>query len=86
MISDVLGPGKINKVPEQEAITMKAFKVGLFFLILCNLESSLGYHSISIFKSFAIHKFFHARFARFYIQDDNAGSGSEFFSGSGPQT
>ncbi|KAM7395120.1 hypothetical protein PAMA_006730 [Pampus argenteus] len=26
MISDVLGPGKINKVPEQEAITMKAFK------------------------------------------------------------
>ncbi|XP_042358935.1 LOW QUALITY PROTEIN: adenylate kinase 7-like [Plectropomus leopardus] len=26
MISDTLGPGKINKVPEQEAITMKAFK------------------------------------------------------------
>lgn len=26
MISDVLGPGEINKVPEQEAITMMAFK------------------------------------------------------------
>ncbi|XP_070782037.1 adenylate kinase 7-like [Enoplosus armatus] len=26
MISDTLGPGKLNKVPEQEAITMKAFK------------------------------------------------------------
>ncbi|XP_051265547.1 adenylate kinase 7-like [Dicentrarchus labrax] len=26
MISDTLGPGKINNIPEQEAITMKAFK------------------------------------------------------------
>ena len=27
MISDSLGPGKLNKVPAQEAIAMKAFKV-----------------------------------------------------------
>lgn len=30
MISDRLGPGKIKKAPEHEAITMKAFKVQYF--------------------------------------------------------
>ncbi len=49
-ISETLGPGKINKVPEQEAITVKAFKVHyvIFFLILNELKSSLDYHSICI--------------------------------------
>ncbi|XP_045916561.1 adenylate kinase 7-like isoform X1 [Micropterus dolomieu] len=37
-ISDILGPGKINKVAEQEAITMKAFKPGELEYLSINLR------------------------------------------------
>lgn len=45
MISETLGPGKINKLPQQEAITMRAFKVKhVFFLISNELECSLDFY------------------------------------------
>lgn len=34
MISEKLGPGKINKIPEEEAITMKAFQVQCDFILI----------------------------------------------------
>ncbi|XP_056261606.1 adenylate kinase 7-like isoform X1 [Seriola aureovittata] len=38
MISDTLGPGKIDKVPEQEAITMRAFKPEELEYLSINLQ------------------------------------------------